>query len=277
MPFSSDKDRGAATRQAIYEFFLDQNDRENVRLMEVQGVSVPDDDSNLRLRHDLFNLMHLGDKVEADGAAVLEQAVVWLDGLLREASLEADGPMINLRLEIRTQCVLTYLMPPNVLGKAAARNGKKALEKQFPKRDSGGSKGAEARESLRYKLLDKAIQECHERRVSDLQKTLELHSFGRMLKALENQLPRVKLALELPEPQILANLGGGVDDYDEHGNPALDEVSQHRTTPTPRPHHRAHATRTLRTPRAHPVHTPCTPRAHPTHTPCTPRAHTTRR
>eukprot|EP00964_Phaeocystis_antarctica_P101191 scaffold66691_cov58-Phaeocystis_antarctica.AAC.1 len=118
------------------------------RLMEKAGVSVPDDDTNLRLRKNLCNLTNLGNTVEAEGATVLEQAVTWLDGLLKKASLEKDGPMLNLRLEIRTQCVLTHLMPPNVLGKAAARNGKKALEKQFPKRDSGGSKGAEAREAL---------------------------------------------------------------------------------------------------------------------------------
>ena len=149
-------------RQAIYEHFLNRGssgsafDADMARLMEKAGVSVPDDDTNLRLRKNLCNLTNLGNTVEAEGATVLEQAVTWLDGLLKKASLEKDGPMLNLRLEIRTQCVLTHLMPPNVLGKAAARNGKKALEKQFPKRDSGGSKGAEAREALRYKLLDKA-------------------------------------------------------------------------------------------------------------------------
>ena len=148
-------------RQMIYEHLLNRGcaskfDAQLARLMEEQGVSVPDDDANLRLRQNLFNLINLGDKVEADGKAVLEQAVFWLDGLLKEASLEKDGPLLNLRLEIRTQCVLTHLSPPNVLGKAAARNAKKALEKQFPKRDSGGSKGPEARETLRYKLLDKA-------------------------------------------------------------------------------------------------------------------------
>ena len=140
----TDQERTQATRQAIYEFFLEQNNPELVRLMEEQGVRVPDDDSNLRLRQDLFNLTHLGDKVKSDGASALKHAVGWLDGLLSEAGLEADSPMINLRLEIRTQCVLAHLMPPNVLGKAAARNGKKALEKQFPKRDAAGSKGSSA-------------------------------------------------------------------------------------------------------------------------------------
>ena len=53
------------------------------RLMEQQGVSVPDDDATLRLRQNLFNLINLGDNVEADGATVLEQAVLWLDGLLK--------------------------------------------------------------------------------------------------------------------------------------------------------------------------------------------------
>ena len=166
---STDKEReeakSAMERQVIYEHLLNRGctssstskfDAQLVRLMEQQGVSVPDDDATLRLRQNLFNLINLGDKVEADGATVLEQAVLWLDGLLKEASLEKDGPLLNLRLEIRTQCVLTHLMPPNVLGKTSARNGKKALEKQFPKRDSGGSKGPEARETLRYKLLDKA-------------------------------------------------------------------------------------------------------------------------
>ena len=226
-------------RQMIYEHLLNRGcaskcDAQLARLIEEQGVSVPDDDANLRLRQNLFNLTNLGDKVEADGAAVLEQAVFWLDGLLKEASLEKDGPLLNLRLEIRTQCVLTHLSPPNVLGKAAARNAKKALEKQFPKRDSGGSKGPEARETLRYKLLDKArasaaapaaapsaaptgppapplacqaIQECHEKNEADLKKTLDLHSFERMLKALNSQLPRVKEALELPEPRLDQVLG----------------------------------------------------------------------
>ena len=85
-----------------------------------------------------------------------------------------------------------------------------------------------------------AIQECHDKKEADLKKTFDLHSFSRMLKALETQLPRVKEALELPDPRLdqvlkAEELKGGADDYDEHGNPAFDEVRPpHQTMHTPR-------------------------------------------
>jgi len=110
-----------------------------------------------------------------------------------------------------------------------------------------------------------AIQECHEKKESDLKKTLDLHSLSRMLKALETQLPRVKEALELPDPrldQIFGGLEGSADDYDEHGYAAFDEVRTQQTMHTPciapcpcaRLAHHGHA-----------MHTPCTRHAHASH------------
>ena len=135
-----------STLLAIYEWALDQDNADLVGCMQRQGVKVPNDDHSLQLRQDLYNLKHLEDKQqEPGGAAVLEQAVGWLDGLMREAGLEADQTLTGIKLEMRTHCVLRHITPPHQLGKAAAKNGKKALEKQFPERDSeGGSKSRAA-------------------------------------------------------------------------------------------------------------------------------------
>lgn len=46
-----------------------------------------------------------------------------------------------------------------------------------------------------------AIEECRTENERALKKTLNLHSYERMLQAFESQLPRVKEKLGLPEPE----------------------------------------------------------------------------
>ena len=103
-------------------------------------------------------------------APVLEEAVGSLDGLLTAASLELDGTLHNLLLELRLHAVLVYLKG---LGeglseaKAAQAMVEVALAKHFPVRDSGGGSlsigawAAASREKLKKDMVVKAQPARH--------------------------------------------------------------------------------------------------------------------
>ena len=99
-----------------------------------------------------------------------------------------------------------------VIKTPSKKNTKKTTKEGTTESTSAASTTSPVKKASKGEL-EKQIAELqgklatHEKKEADLKKTLDLHSFERMLKALDSQLPRVKQALELPEPRLDQVLG----------------------------------------------------------------------